>query len=149
MSKFNSSISVLGFTEVKVQQAILKLLENSLYQKELLGKSNDTLTEQIRRLSQKLSTVEKIGWAHVNVRVPASTYLMSGLVSDQSATYNVNVTFRNTTATARSCKVNGTTVELAGSDGATADSQFAVAGNGSFTIDNIESSVDVFVKIWR
>lgn len=58
MSKFNSSISVLGINEVKVQQAILKLLENSLYQKELLGKTSDTLTEQIRRIRQQLATID-------------------------------------------------------------------------------------------
>ena len=58
MSKFNSSISTVGIKEPKVQQAILKLLENSLYQKERLGKVSDNLQEEIRRLKQKLSTID-------------------------------------------------------------------------------------------
>lgn len=75
--------------------------------------------------------------------------MMSGLVSDAAATYNVNVTFRNTSTTARSCKVNSTTVSLAAGNGKTASNQFTVSGGGTFTIDNIATSVDVFVRIWR
>lgn len=99
--------------------------------------------------SYAASTIEKIGWAHVNQDLAGSTYMMSGLVSDAAATYNVNVTFRNTSATARSCKVNSTTVSLAAGDGKTASNQFTVSGGGTFTIDNIATSVDVFVRIWR
>lgn len=99
--------------------------------------------------SYAAETVEKIGWSHINQDLAGSTYMMAGLVSDSSATYNVKVTFRNTSTTARSCKVNSTTVSLAGGDGKTASNQFTVSGGGTFTIDNIATSVDVFVRIWR
>ena len=49
MSNFNSSISVVGITEPKVQQAILKLLENSLNLNERLKTQVAALKEQLRR----------------------------------------------------------------------------------------------------
>ncbi len=49
MSNFNSSISVVGITEPKVQQAILKLLENSLNLNERLKTQVAALQEQLRR----------------------------------------------------------------------------------------------------
>ena len=99
--------------------------------------------------SYAAATIEKIGWSHINQDLAGSTFMMAGLVSDSSATYNVKVTFMNTSTTARSCKVNSTTVSLAGGNGKTASNQFTVSGGGTFTIDNIATSVDVFVRIWR
>lgn len=99
--------------------------------------------------SYATATIEKIGWSHINQDLAGSTFMMAGLVSDAAATYNVKVTFRNTSTTARSCKVNSTTVSLAAGDGKTASNQFTVSGGGTFTIDNIAKSVDVFVRIWR
>ena len=58
MSKFNASVSVLGIQEVKVQQAILKLLENSLWNRETAENNRNELKESIRRLSQRLSALE-------------------------------------------------------------------------------------------
>lgn len=49
MSKFNASISIVGIEEAKVQQAILKLLENSSFLKKELDYRTQTLTEQLRR----------------------------------------------------------------------------------------------------
>lgn len=149
MSRFNSNISVLGIAEPKVQQAILKLLENSLFQNELIRKTRDGLSEQIRRVRQKIASDENVAWAHVNVRLDGSSFPMRGLVSDASASYNVNVTFMNTTETARTCRVNGAAVPLAGGDGAVASATVDVQGGGTFTIDNAENSVSVFVRIWR
>lgn len=95
------------------------------------------------------STREYVAWSHINVDLAGSTFLMSGLVSDSSGTYNVRVTFRNTSSTARTCKVNGVGTSLASGAGSTAIYNFTTTGSGSFTIDNIASSVDVFVRIWR
>lgn len=79
----------------------------------------------------------------------STAFPMSAMVSNTSATYNVKVTFRNTASTARSCVVNGTTVSLAGGVGQLASRQFTLAGSGTLTIDNIATSVDVFITIWR
>ena len=49
MSKFNSSISTLGIIDPKVQQAILKLLENSLFLNRQLSRQIGSLKEQLRR----------------------------------------------------------------------------------------------------
>lgn len=49
MSKFNSSISTVGIKEPKVQQAILKLLENSLDLNERLKTQVAALKESLRR----------------------------------------------------------------------------------------------------
>ena len=49
MSQFNSSISTVGIKEPKVQQAILKLLENSLNLNERLKKQVASLQESLRR----------------------------------------------------------------------------------------------------
>lgn len=49
MSKFNSSISTLGIIDPKVQQAILKLLENSLFLNRQLSQQIRSLKEQLRR----------------------------------------------------------------------------------------------------
>lgn len=74
---------------------------------------------------------------------------MAGLVKDTSATYNVRVLFYNTAATKRTVVANGTSLTLAATVGATISHQFTIAGNGKFTIDNIATSVDVFITIWR
>lgn len=78
-----------------------------------------------------------------------TAFPMAGIVLNTAATYNVRVLFRNTAATARTCVANGTNVSLSGSIGATASRQFTLAGNGTITIDNIATSVDVFITIWR
>lgn len=78
-----------------------------------------------------------------------TAFPMSAMVSNTGATYNVKVTFRNTASTARSCVVNGVTVSLASGAGALASHQFTLAGSGTLTIDNIATSVDVFITIWR
>ena len=49
MSKFNSSISTLGIIDPKVQQAILKLLENSLFLNRQLSQQTRSLKEELRR----------------------------------------------------------------------------------------------------
>lgn len=49
MSKFNSSISTLGIIDPKVQQAILKLLENSLFLNRQLSQQIRSLKEELRR----------------------------------------------------------------------------------------------------
>lgn len=95
------------------------------------------------------STREYVAWSHINVDLAGSTYMMTGLVSTASATYNVRVVFRNTSATARTVAAGGKSASLASGNGSSATIDFTVAGNGTFTIDNIASSVDVFVRIWR
>lgn len=94
-------------------------------------------------------TREYVAWSHVNVDLANSTFLMAGLVSNASANYNVRVTFINTTSTARTVTANGTSASLPGGNGQTVAINFTKVGNGTFTIDNIASSVDVFVRIWR
>ncbi len=49
MSQFNSSISTVGIKESKVQQAILKLLENSINLNERLKTQVAALRESLRR----------------------------------------------------------------------------------------------------
>lgn len=152
MSKFNASVSTIGIQEVKVQQAIMKLLENSVYNREAAIGNRTALEEQIRRISQRLSSgveSESYAWAHVGVALGGAAFPVGGLVRDATATYSLKVTFRNTGSDERSCLVNGTTVTLAGGAGETASLQTTVSGNGSFTIDNSASTVDVFVRIWR
>lgn len=95
------------------------------------------------------STREYVAWSHINVDLAGSTYMMTGLVSTASATYNVRVTFRNTSTTARTVTAGDKSATLAAGDGSSVTVDFTVAGNGTFTIDNIASSVDVFVRIWR
>lgn len=94
-------------------------------------------------------TREYVAWSHVNVDLANSTFLMAGLVSNSSATYNVRVTFLNTASTARTVTANGTSASLPSGNGKTVAINFTKVGNGTFTIDNIASSVDVFVRIWR
>lgn len=94
-------------------------------------------------------TREYVAWSHVNVDLANSTFLMAGLVSSASATYNVRVTFINTSSTARTVTANGTSASLPGGNGKTVTINFTKVGNETFTIDNIASSVNVFVRIWR
>ena len=152
MSKFNASISYLGIIEPKVQQAIMKLLENSLWNRETANSNRGQLEEQIRRLSQKVSAnaeTEAYAWGWVDTYLNDVVINMAAVVGDATASYNVKVTFRNTDATDRTCKVNGTTVTLKGGDGETATHTATVSGNGIVTINNEASSVDVFIRIWR
>ena len=94
-------------------------------------------------------TREYVAWSHINVDLAGSTYNMSGLVSDSSATYNVAVMFRNTAATARTVTAGDKSASLASGNGQLATINFTAAGSGTFTIDNIAATVDVFVRIWR
>lgn len=57
MSKFNSSVSVVGIQEVKVQQAILKLLENCNALNEQIKVERRHRTEEVRLLKQKISAL--------------------------------------------------------------------------------------------
>lgn len=152
MSKFNATISYVGIMEVKVQQAIMKLLENSIWNRKTADANRSQLEEQVRRLSQRLTAAsdsEAYAWAHVGAALDDAVFSMAGLVGDATASYNIKVTFRNTDETSRSCKVNGTTVTLDGGDGQTASATATVSGNGTFTVNNASSSVAVFIRIWR
>ena len=94
-------------------------------------------------------TREYVAWAHVNVDLADSTYNMSGLVSDLSGTYNVRVLFRNTASVARTVTAGGKSASLASGSGELATIDFTATGSGTFAIDNIAATVDVFVRIWR
>ena len=52
---FNSSISVVGITDVKVKNALLRLLENSLYLKRHYDRQINDLNVEILRLQQMIS----------------------------------------------------------------------------------------------
>lgn len=152
MSKFNASISFLGIIEPKVQQAVMKLLENSLWNRETANSNRGQLEEQIRRLSQKVAAnaeTEAYAWGWVDAYLNDVVISMAAVVGDATADYNVKVTFRNTDATDRTCKVNGTMVTLKGGDGEIVAHTATVSGNGLVTINNEASSVDVFIRIWR
>ena len=152
MSKFNASVSVLGIQEVKTQQAILKLLENSLWNRETADSNRNELKESIRRLSQRLSNNSvhetnsfPIYDRHITDDTP---FEMCDLVSVSTANYNVQVAFKNTSAIVRQCKVNGEAVEVIGNT-TTRSPIFTVAGNGSFTLDNYDETIDMIIHIWR
>lgn len=152
MSKFNASISYLGIVEAKVQQAIMKLLENSLWNRETANSNRKQLEEQIRRISQKVSANAEneayaLGW--VGTFLNNVVISLGAIVGDTTASYNVKVTFRNTDAMERACKVNGTTVLLKSGGGETASHTVIVSGDAFVTINNEASSVDVFIRIWR
>ena len=68
--KFNASISVVGISEPKVQQAILKLLENSRFQNSQMLRMQDDLREDNRLLRQRVSTLEKRIGEIVNLQQP-------------------------------------------------------------------------------
>lgn len=50
--RFNAAISVVGVSEPKVQQALLKLLENSLYLKETFDRKIRDLRIENQQLRQ-------------------------------------------------------------------------------------------------
>ena len=52
--KFNASISTVGVKEAKVQQALLKLIENSLYIKEQYERQISDLKMEIQILRQTI-----------------------------------------------------------------------------------------------
>lgn len=52
--KFNASISTVGVKEPKVQQALLKLIENSLYIKEQYERQISDLKMEIQILRQTI-----------------------------------------------------------------------------------------------
>lgn len=56
--QFNSSISIVGIKEPKVQQALLKLLENSLYLNERLDKRISELTDENQQLRQMIAQIK-------------------------------------------------------------------------------------------
>lgn len=91
----------------------------------------------------------------INVDLGATarqTIYMAALIDDTDKTYRVKVTFRNEAATARAPTVTegGEThsLSLANSIGAMVHWSFTIAGNGSFDVDNIASTVQVFIKAW-
>jgi hypothetical protein len=53
--QFNSSISTVGIKEPKVQQALLKLLENSLYLNERLDRRISELKNENQQLRQMIA----------------------------------------------------------------------------------------------
>ena len=150
--KFNAAVNTIGIADVKVRQALMKLLENSVFNREQMNRDKDSLEEQIRRLSQKLSTIdETYSFAVLNTDCGTgnTAFPMAGIVLNTDAIYTVRVLFRNTSTTECTCVANGTNVSLAAGVGSTASHKFYLAGNGEITIDNISSSVDVFITIWR
>ena len=54
---FNSSISVVGIKEPKVQQAILRLLENSLSLKEVYDRKIRDLRNENQQLRQMIAEI--------------------------------------------------------------------------------------------
>jgi hypothetical protein len=56
--QFNSSISIVGIKEPKVQQALLKLLENSLYLNERLEKRISELKDENQQLRQMIAQIK-------------------------------------------------------------------------------------------
>jgi hypothetical protein len=56
--RFNSSISIVGIKEPKVQQALLKLLENSLYLNEKLDKKISELKDENQQLRQMIAQIK-------------------------------------------------------------------------------------------
>lgn len=56
--RFNSSISIVGIKEPKVQQALLKLLENSLYLNERLDKRISELKDENQQLRQMIAQIK-------------------------------------------------------------------------------------------
>jgi hypothetical protein len=56
--QFNSSISIVGIKEPKVQQALLKLLENSLYLNERLDKRISELKDENQQLRQMIAQIK-------------------------------------------------------------------------------------------
>ncbi len=57
-SQFNSSISIVGIKEPKVQQALLKLLENSLYLNERLNRKISELKDENQQLRQMIAQIK-------------------------------------------------------------------------------------------
>lgn len=56
--QFNSSISIVGIKEPKVQQALLKLLENSLYLNERLEKRISEFKDENQQLRQMIAQIK-------------------------------------------------------------------------------------------
>lgn len=56
--QFNSSISIVGIKEPKVQQALLKLLENSLYLNERLERKISELKDENQQLRQMIAQIK-------------------------------------------------------------------------------------------
>lgn len=57
MRGFNSSVSVVGITDIKVQQAVLKLLENCNALKGMLETERRQRSEEVRLLRQKIASI--------------------------------------------------------------------------------------------
>lgn len=57
-NRFNSTVSIVGIKEPKVQQALLKLLENSLYLKESLERKVSSLRDENQQLRQMIAQVK-------------------------------------------------------------------------------------------
>lgn len=100
------------------------------------------------------SSVHEVSFAVFNQDLGADQYTkfpMSALVTDATKTYDVCVTFNNTgNEYARTCTVTGESGECAtavAGKRSTASAAITVAGTEHFKIDNVASTVDVFVKI--
>lgn len=93
-----------------------------------------------------------VNYTNVNLGTAArETIYMDEIVRDASAQYDVKVTFVNESTTARSVSVNGVALSpaLPGGVGKRVSKFLVVSGNGSFTVDNIATTVQVFIQAWR
>lgn len=57
-NRFNSTVSIVGIKEPKVQQALLKLLENSLYLRESLERKVSSLRDENQQLRQMIAQIK-------------------------------------------------------------------------------------------
>lgn len=99
MSKFNSSISTVGIKEPKVQQAILKLHENSIYQHNRLSKAAGDLKEEIRLLKQSLSNIN----VDIDIDEPLALQIVEN-ISEELSTSLAEVRSASAAATSASQK---------------------------------------------
>lgn len=93
-----------------------------------------------------------VNYVNVDLGTTArETIYMEDIIGDTNAQYDVRITFMNETATKRAVKVNGVALNppLPGSAGAKVSTTLVVGGNGSFTVDNMATTVQVFIQAWR
>lgn len=110
-------------------------------------------TAAARSAEQSSGLAGSANFVNVDLGTTArQTIYMGSLVDDTDKTYRVKVTFRNEAATARAPTVTEGgethTLSLANSIGAMVHWSFTIAGNGSFGVDNIANTVQVFIKAW-
>lgn len=111
----------------------------------LVAKESADSAERAAKVATSHVIEESVGWAHINVDLANDSFYMAGLVASPEKLYTVNVLFVNTATTARTVTVNGESIALAALG--TATYSFEEAGDGVFTIDNIATTVNVFVRI--